>query len=483
MNALAENKTATHVSDSYTDPVVNVFHRQQRFALTLRPSNARQRLEKLNRLGAAITRYKQDIYDATFSDFKKPSAEVDLAEIFPIMHEIAHAKRHLKSWMKAKRVPATLAMLGTQSAVRCEPKGVCLIISPWNYPLNLSFGPLVSAIAAGNTAIIKPSEMTPHCSALIKRIVEEVFDPQEVAVFEGAAEVSTKLLTLPFNHIFFTGSPAVGRIIMKAASEHLASVTLELGGKSPVIIDETANLKAAARNVVWGKFSNNGQTCIAPDHVFVHKRVLNQFVAHARSHIEAFYGKEEEQHNSPDYCRIVNERHYHRLSNMLKDAKEKGGTVAVGGLSVVDDRFISPTLLTDTPDDATIMQEEIFGPLLPIISFSDIDKVLDRINQQPKPLALYIYSKDNQQITKILANTSAGGTCINHSVVQFLHGNLPFGGVNNSGLGSSHGYYGFKAFSHERSVLRDRFSITHWLFPPYTASVKRLINLIVRFFT
>ena len=374
-------------------------------------------------------------------------------------------------------------MIGTQSWTIHEPKGVCLIISPWNYPINLTFGPLVSAIAAGNTAIIKPSEMTPHCSSLIKSIVEEVFEQDEVAVFEGDVQTSEQLLTLPFNHIFFTGSPAVGRIVMHAASEYLASVTLELGGKSPVIIDESANIKKAAKNLIWGKFSNNGQTCIAPDHIYVHENIMEEFVRCARAVIKQVYGENvAQQQLGKDYCRIVNDRHFTRLSNLLDDAKAKGGVIAEGGHVDADDRFISPTLLINVPDNADIMQQEIFGPLLPLIPYTNVKTVIDHINSQPKPLALYIFSTDNKQTEEILTNTSAGGSCINHSVVHFLHSNLPFGGVNNSGLGSAHGYYGFKAFSHERSILKDRLSITHWLFPPYTPTVKKLIDMTVRFF-
>tara|TARA_R110002051_G_C8768889_1_gene503029 strand:+ start:20820 stop:22274 length:1455 start_codon:yes stop_codon:yes gene_type:complete len=473
--AASGNKTASEIEQ--------VFYRQQAFAIRLRASKLNDRLLKLNKLEEVVNRRKSEIYAATAADFSKPEAEVDLTEIFPVRHEIKQAKRHLKNWMKPNRVRPTLAMIGTQSWTIHEPKGVCLIISPWNYPINLTFGPLVSAIAAGNTAIIKPSEMTPHCSSLIKSIVEEVFEQDEVAVFEGDVQTSEQLLTLPFNHIFFTGSPAVGRIVMHAASEYLASVTLELGGKSPVIIDESANIKKAAKNLIWGKFSNNGQTCIAPDHIYVHENIMEEFVRCARAVIKQVYGENvAQQQLGKDYCRIVNDRHFTRLSNLLDDAKAKGGVIAEGGHVDADDRFISPTLLINVPDNADIMQQEIFGPLLPLIPYTNVKTVIDHINSQPKPLALYIFSTDNKQTEEILTNTSAGGSCINHSVVHFLHSNLPFGGVNNSGLGSAHGYYGFKAFSHERSILKDRLSITHWLFPPYTPTVKKLIDMTVRFF-
>lgn len=483
MNPVSERISTVTPFASSKSEIAEVFAKQQAFAPSLRTSSAADRIAKLNRIQDLLTRYKPRIYAALAADFRKPEAEVDLAEIFPIVHEIAQAKSHLKSWMRPKRVSPTLAMIGTQAEIRYEPKGVCLIISPWNYPVNLTFGPLVSCIAAGNTAIIKPSEITPHTSALMAEMVREAFAPEEVAIFEGDASVASALLDLPFDHIFFTGSPAVGRIVMAAAAKHLASVTLELGGKSPAVVDETANIAKAAKNIVWGKFTNNGQTCIAPDYVLVHNRVKDHFLDEVRAAIGKNFGASaDQQQMTPDYCRIVDDRHFKRINSLIDDAKAKGANVLAGGVSRPEDRFIAPTVLTNVAKDSAILREEIFGPVMPVLGFDDLDEALDEINSRPKPLAIYVFARERQNAEKILRNTTAGGSCVNHSLVQFLHGHLPFGGVNNSGIGNSHGFFGFKAFSHERAVLTDKFSITHMLFPPYTGFVKRLIALTVRFF-
>lgn len=462
----------------------HLFAQQQAFAPSLRHTTAAQRLAKLDTLRKAIEAHRTDIQKAAMADFSKPAPEVELSEIFPILHEIAHARRHLKKWMKPTRVWPTAAMMGTQGQIRYEPRGVTLIISPWNYPFNLTFGPLVSAIAAGNTAILKPSEMTPHCSALIASLVKEVFSEEEVAVCEGEVEVAQRLLALPFDHIFFTGSPQVGSIVMQAAAKHLASVTLELGGKSPAIVDDTAHLEKAVRNIVWGKFTNNGQTCIAPDYVMVDNRLREPFLAAVKARIEKTFGSTEQaQKENPDYCRIVNQAHFKRVKTLLDDATENGATVVTGGGSDAEQRFIAPTVITDLPLSASIMQEEIFGPLMPVIFYDDLDRAVESINALPKPLALYVFSKDKARTERLLTRIPAGGSCVNHSVVQFLHGNLPFGGINNSGIGNSHGYYGFRAFSHEKATVRERFSITHWLFPPYTGFVRTLIRLTSRYFS
>ncbi len=465
------------------DALQDVFRRQQVFAPTFRATTTAERLARLQKLRQALAAHRTDIQQAAAADFGKPAPEVELSEIFPVLHEITHARRHLGKWMRPVSVRPTLAMLGTKAQIRYEPKGVCLIISPWNYPFNLTFGPLVSAIAAGNTVIIKPSELTPHCSRLIRQIVEELYPAEEVAVFEGDAEVARMLLELPFNHIFFTGNPAIGRIVMRAAAEHLSSVTLELGGKSPAIVDESADLDSTVHNLVWGKFTNAGQTCIAPDHVYVHERIREAFIGKTVEHIRRVFGRDEQtQRENHDYCRIVNERHFQRLCGLLADATRRGAKIVTGGATHAEDRYIAPTVLTGVPADAAMMQEEIFGPLLPVLPFADLDAVVRAIGARPKPLALYVFGRDRGRIEKVLGSTSAGGSCINHSVVQFLHGNLPFGGINNSGLGNAHGFFGFRAFSHERAVLADRFSITHWLYPPYTPWVKSLIRLTSRFF-
>ena len=383
--------------------------------------------------------------------------------------------------MRPKRVAASIGVWGTRSYVRPEPKGVCLIIAPWNYPLNLALGPLVSALAAGNGAIIKPSEMTPHTSKVIANIVAETFPPDLVSVIEGDAAVAQKLLALPFDHIFFTGSPAVGKLVMEAAARNLSSVTLELGGKSPTIVGPDANIKKAARYIVWGKFANNGQTCIAPDHVFVHRSIAAPFNEALKQQIGRIYGKTPEARQStPDYCRIVNARHFQRVSSLIEDAKSKGANVFEGGITDAEENFIAPTLIANMSSDMDISREELFGPILPVIEFDDIDSVINKINDTPKPLALYVFDQNKSFARNIIERTSSGAAGINLTVVHFLHPDLPFGGVNNSGIGASHGEYGFRAFSHEKALMEDKHSLIHLLFPPYTRWVRRLIDAAVR---
>ena len=442
-----------------------VFESQAATALRLRSSTAQERIAKIRRLRDAVIAHSEDWYRAAHADFKKPAGEVDLAEILPVCVEANDAIRHLGKWMKPRRVWPTLLTLGMRSHVQYMPRGRCLIIGPFNYPVNLTLGPLVSAIAAGNTAILKPSELTPHLSALICKVVREVFPEDEVAIFEGEADVSQALLELPFDHIFFTGSPAIGRYVMAAAARNLSSVTLELGGKSPTIIDESADLQLAATNVMWAKFANAGQTCIAPDHVYVHESVKDAWVEACREQLKKAYGNGvAEQQNSPHLARIVNARHTGRIKALLEDATAHGARTLAGGTVVESECFVQPTLLDQMSDQSRVMDEEIFGPLLPVVGYRDLDDVIAGINQGQKPLALYVYSRDEANIKKVLTQTVSGGACVNHALMQFLHGNLPFGGVNNSGIGNAHGHYGFKAFSHERGVVRTQFSFVATLF-------------------
>lgn len=479
MNSLSDARPAL-LDESQ---IKTLFDNQLPRALALRESTAKERIAKLKRLLKVIDEEKQAIYAAGKNDFGKNEAEIDLTEIFAVVAEAKHTIRHLKKWMKPKGVMPTMASSGTSSKILNEPKGRCLIISPWNYPLNLSFCPLISAISAGNTVILKPSELTPNCSSVIATIVSKCFDPEEVTVVEGDAQTSSTLLKLPFDHIFFTGSPQIGKVVMEAAAKNLTSCTLELGGKSPTIVDKSANIKTAARNIMWGKFTNKGQTCIAPDYVFVHESKKDEFIAECRKQVESTFGKTETQQQSPDYCRIVNERHFDRVKNLLDDATSKGALVEFGGISERSDRFISPTLLSNIDKESRILEEEIFGPLMPVMTFSDISEVITYVNAHPKPLALYIYAKDSKVIDKVIHNTSSGGVCINHNMLHFLQFNLPFGGVNNSGIGKAHGKFGFEDFSHQRSVLKDNFSIVHMMYPPYTPFVKMMIKNTIKFFS
>ena len=465
------------------ESINKVFSEQQKHALELRKSTYKERLAILKRFETVFNNSHDKLYAAANADYGKTEAEVDLTEIFAIRTELAHIKSNLKRWMRPKKVLPTLSTFGTSSKIMFEPKGVCLVISPWNYPYNLTFGPMLTAIAAGNTVMIKPSELTPNMSALMRELVEETFEKHEVAIFEGDYKVSEHLTSLPFDHIFFTGSPGVGKIVMAAAAKHLTSVTLELGGKSPTIVDETANLKKAARNTMWGKFTNNGQTCIAPDYLFVHESVKDTFVELLKENIQSLYGDKETIKANPDYCRIVNARHFERVNGLLNNAVEKGASLINGGMTDSDQNFIAPTVLDNVAQDSKILEEEIFGPLLPVMTYTNLDEVISYINAKPKPLALYIYSSNNSNIDKVLTETSSGDAVINHNMLQFLHPNLPFGGVNNSGIGKAHADYGFKAFSHERSVLRDRFSTTHMFYPPYTPKVKKMIKQTIKLLT
>lgn len=444
-----------------------IFDAQAPTALRLRASTAAERIEKIRKLRDAVIAHTEDWYRAAYADFKKPAGEVDLAEILPICLEANDAIRNLKKWMKPQRVWPTLLTLGTSSYVQSMPRGRCLIIGPFNYPVNLTLAPLISAIAAGNTAIVKPSELTPHLSGLIAKVVREVFSENEVAVIEGEADVAQGLQALPFDHVFFTGSPAIGKHVMAAAAKNLASVTLELGGKSPIIVDATANLKLAARNIIWSKFANSGQTCIAPDHVFVHDSVKAQWLELCKKEIRKAYGNSlADQASSPHLAHMVNARHTSRIKNLLEDAKARGARTLDGGGVDESTCFVQPTLLDQIPADAKIMEEEIFGPLLPIIGFTDLDDVIAKVNEGPKPLAFYIYSQSKANIDKSLTHITSGGACVNHSLMQFLQGNLPFGGVNNSGIGRAHGHYGFKEFSHERGVVETQFDFAAMLMMP-----------------
>ncbi|MGY6710145.1 MAG: aldehyde dehydrogenase family protein [Rhizobiaceae bacterium] len=436
----------------------------------------RERLAALDALKATIDRREKDILAALAADFGKPEAETTFSEIMPVMQEIAHVRGHLRSWMKPRRILPTMATFGTSAQIRPEARGVCLIIAPWNYPFNLMFSPLVSALAAGNSAILKPSEMTPATSRLIAEIVSETFPPDLVTVIEGDKDVSQRLLELPFDHIFFTGSPQVGKIVMAAAAKNLASVTLELGGKSPTIVGPGADLAKAAQWTAFGRFSNAGQTCIAPDHVYVHRSVAEEFKTALRQEISNFYGAAPEE--SPHLARIVNDHHAGRLRGLLEDALEKGAKLVHGGRS--EGRFVEPTLIEALTPEMEIDREEIFGPILPIMTFTDIEEPVAHINERPKPLALYVFERDRSLIERVISSTSSGGVSVNATFLHYTHPGLPFGGVNNSGLGSAHGIHGFRAFSHEKSVLTNRFSAVPMLFPPYTERVKRLIRMARR---
>lgn len=444
------------------------------------PISERKRKLKALRKAIEIT-YRQQIEDALHKDMGKPKAEVGLTEIYPVVSEIKHTLSHLNSWTRNKRVATPLAFFGSKSYIKYEPKGVCLVISPWNFPVNLTLGPVVSAIAAGNTVMIKPSEMTPHISNVMKTIITDLYNENEVALIEGAIQTSSDLLKLPFNHIFFTGAPAIGKIVMAAAAKHLTSVTLELGGKSPTIIDQTASIDTAAKRIAWGKFVNAGQICITPDHVYVHQSKYDAVVQAFKSYIKTFYG--DSPNTSESYTSIVNQKHKARVSGILSDAETHGAVIAHGGKVDENSNYIEPTLLTNVDKNSRVMQEEIFGPLLPIIPFNDINEVIAEINSKEKPLALYIYSKSRKNINHIINNTRAGGTCINNNALHFYNNDLPFGGSNNSGIGKANGFFGFQEFSNARAVYKQLFTgALEQLMPPYNNLKEKLISQTIKWF-
>ncbi|NNE25362.1 MAG: aldehyde dehydrogenase family protein [Saprospiraceae bacterium] len=462
------------------ESITALFEQQKQHQYEVARSSVRARIKKLKRLKNCILKYRSQIQEALYNDFRKHPSEVDMTEIYPTTSEIKHTCAHLKDWMCDEKVVTPIALLGSTSYIHKEPKGVVLIISPWNFPINLTFGPLVSAIAAGNCVILKPSEHTPHASSIMRKIVEECFDEKEVALVEGAVETAQQLLSLPFNHIFFTGSPAVGKIVMGAAAKNLASVTLELGGKSPTIVDETASVDVAARRIAWGKFVNNGQICIAPDYVFVHKSKMPAFKDKIKSYIHKFYSEDPSQEVS--YARMVNNNHYKRVLGYQEDAINKGAHVIHGGKTKHEEDYIEPTLLENVPMDSELMTEEIFGPLLPLHSYENIDDVIKIINGREKPLALYIYSRNKKKINHILNNTRAGGSCINHTGVHFYNTHLPFGGSNNSGIGKAGGKAGFDAFTNNRGILKQNMpNALELLTPPYNNFKQKLIDFTIKY--
>lgn len=471
-------------ADTHPGYLKLLFEKKRKNVPTLRSEPLKNRRQRLSSLHRWIHANRPAIHKAMFDDFRKPSAEVDAIEIFHVLNEIRLAIDNLEDWARPKKIDAPLTMLGTRSFIQYEPRGVCLIISPWNYPFSLAVGPLVSALAAGNSAVLKPSEHTPHVSALLKRMCEEIFHDDIVSVVEGDAEISKSLLKLPFDHIFFTGSPAIGKVVMKAAAENLSSVTLELGGKSPTIVTASANLNDACERIAVSKFVNNGQTCVAPDYILVDETILEPFVSLLISKLKLMFSENGNFESGPSYCRIVNEKQFLRLNELLHDALTRGAHPALGGPVDLKTRFFHPVILTRVPLDCRLMEEEIFGPILPVLSYRDIAEAIELINSKPKPLALYAYTTSRKEKKRLLKETSSGGACINDSGIHFLHHNLPFGGVNNSGIGKSHGRYGFLAFSNEKPVLHQKsgFTTIKLFYPPYTKWSGKIMDWFLKFF-
>jgi aldehyde dehydrogenase (NAD+) len=441
--------------------VLDLLQKQRSFFASGQTLDIRFRQEQLRRLLEAVRAHEQEIIDAMYADFRKPAFETYTTEIGFVEKELRLVLKHMKKWAKPRAVSETLLNFPARSYVYSQPYGVALIIGPWNYPLQLVLNPLIGALAAGNCAIIKPSELTPATAKVISKLIRSVFDPAYVTVVEGGVPTTQHLLAQRFDYIFFTGSTQVGRVVMKAAAEHLTPVTLELGGKSPAIVAEDADLGLTARRIVWGKFMNAGQTCVAPDYLLVQEQVKEELIEQLRIAIQQFYG--DTPRHSPDLAHIVNDRHYQRLNCYLRD-----GVVRIGGQHDAESRFIAPTVLDQVSWRDAVMQDEIFGPILPVLTYSNLDDAIAQVNAHEKPLALYFFSNSKARQRRVLEETHAGGGCINDTISHLINPNLPFGGVGESGVGSYHGQSSFELFSNQKSVVhRGTWIDLPLRYPPY----------------
>ena len=426
------------------------------------------RIEQLKKLKALLKDNEQEIIEAVYSDFRKPPFETFGTEIGLIISEINFAIHNIEKWVKPTKVPSSLVNFPSQNYILKEPFGCTLIISPWNYPVQLALLPLVGALSAGNTAIVKPSELTPATSKILSSLMDQNFSEEYVKVITGGVEASTALLDLDFDYIFFTGSTRVGKIIMQKAAERLIPVTLELGGKSPCIVDETANLEISAKRIAWGKFVNAGQTCVAADYLLVQEAVKDEFLGHLSNAITSLYG--ENPAESPDYTRIINKDHFDRLASFFDN-----GSVFLGGQTNPDTLYIAPTVITDITWDDPIMKDEVFGPLLPVLTYSDLQDAVNQIRKAPRPLALYVFTSRDKTEQYILENVSFGGGAINDTIAQLGNHHLSFGGVGTSGFGSYHGKASFECFSHQKSIMKKNFLVDIPLrYAPYDGKIKWL---------
>jgi aldehyde dehydrogenase (NAD+) len=433
------------------------------------------RLKHLERLERLVKQNADSVSEALYQDLRKPKTESLVSEVAFLLEEIRHTRKHLKTWVKPQKKSTPVVLLPAQSQIHFTPRGAVLIIGPWNYPFQLTLAPLVGALAAGNCAVIKPSELTPHTSQLITQLITENFPQELIQVQEGGVPETTSLLQERFDHIFFTGSTPVGKIIMSSASQHLTPVTLELGGKSPAIVCENADLDLAARRIVWGKFYNAGQTCVAPDYVCAHQSIASALVQKIKSQIAAQFGSD--PHKSPDLGRILNPRNFQRLAQMI-EAKN----VALGGQTDEDDLYIAPTLIHPCSWEDQIMEEEIFGPLLPLLEFSDFHSLIHQINQGDHPLAAYLFSSDKSQQDYFTQRLQFGGGCINDTLVHLSHPELPFGGLGASGMGQYHGHSSFLTFSHQKSVMkRYGFADFSARYAPYDEKKLQFLRRVLRF--
>lgn len=449
-----------------------IVNSQKEFFKTGKTKNIDYRKQLLKRLRSELIKQENHITKALYDDFKKPEFESVISETAIVLKDLKRTIKKMDNWAKPKRVFPSLLNFPSSDYLYSEPYGTILVIAPWNYPYQLALAPLIGAVAAGNTVVLKPSELTPNTSALLSKIIKTIFPPEFVTVVEGGVETSTQLLNQVWDYIFFTGSVGVGKIVAKAAAPNLTPITLELGGKNPCIIDKTANVKLAAKRIVWGKFFNAGQTCIAPDYILIDSTIKENFYTFLGDEIISAYTEKPQQ--SGDFARIINEKNFNRLNEMLVNEK-----CVIGGKTNIEDLYISPTIIDEPSLDSKVMEDEIFGPILPVISFKNLDEVHSIINSYPKPLSLYVFSTNTTQAKKLIKEFSFGGGCINDTVVHFANHRLPFGGVGNSGIGAYHGKYTFDTFSHKKAIVKKG----NWLdiplrYAPYKGKLKQLKSLL-----
>ena len=449
---LVSNPAKQKSQDVFAE-IERIFALQRDHQWEVKATTAEQRKAKLQKLKAAVEAHGDEIVAAVQQDVRKPENEIRITEYGGVIANIERNINSLDDWMKPVEV---VPSLNEQDKARIvyEARGVCLILGPWNFPLGLALGPLAAAIAAGNSCIVKLSDLCPATARVAAKMISEAFEEKEVALIEGDVDVAAALLELPFNHIFFTGSTRVGKLVMTAAAKNLATVTLELGGKSPVIVDESADVQKIAEDLAAAKQFNGGQACISPDYVFIKEQHKDALTEEFQAQVKENLYTEDDQIKKENISQNVNPRNFSRIKRLFDDALAKGARVAVGGILEEADRTIHPTLLVDVTPDMLIMQEEIFAPIVPVMTYEDLDEVVAYIAERDKPLALYIYSDDQDNIDKVLNGTSSGGVTINGFFSHYLENRLPFGGVNQSGMGSYHGFFGFKAFSHERAIYR-----------------------------
>lgn len=454
--------------------IKEIVEKQRAFFFTHQTKDPDFRIEQLKTLRRAIMAYEERFYESLWKDLHKSRFEVYATEIGLVLEETSLHIRKLKRWSKPERVSTNqLVHLWSSSRIIKEPFGLVLIMSPWNYPFQLLLNPLVGAISAGNCAVLKPSEYVPYTSEVLQAMVQEYFPENYIALFPGGLEVNQELLSQQWDYIFFTGSPMVGKVVLEAAAKNLTPVSLELGGKSPCIVDADADLKSAASRIAWGKFINAGQTCIAPDYLFVHRSISGVFLPILKEKITAYYGVNPME--SPDYVRIATVPKVERLARFIRN-----GELYFGGVVDVPEKYISPTILVNVKPSDAIMQEEIFGPILPVLEFEEISEVITFVNSRPKPLALYYFSSNSEKQSEVLRQTSSGGGCINEVVMHIGNSKMPFGGVGNSGIGRYHGKYSFDAFSHARAILKKTTLFDVPLrYPPYGNKLK-IIKMVMK---